>query len=68
LAGTPAASAAVAYATVQAWLDALDARAYAGMDGGPAFRVAQDRTNEAIDLTRLDDRRHGMDFKTGAWT
>jgi transcriptional regulator with XRE-family HTH domain len=52
-------------ATMQAWLDALEARAYAGMDDGPAFRVAQDRANEAIDFTRLDDRRHGMDFKDG---
>jgi len=30
-----------------------------------AFRDAQDAANDAIDRTRLDDRRHGMDFDHG---
>jgi hypothetical protein len=30
-----------------------------------AFRRAQDQANNAIDHTRLDDRRHGMDFQRG---
>jgi transcriptional regulator with XRE-family HTH domain len=54
-----------ANATALAWLAALEARAHAGMGGAAAFRDAQDRANNAIDRTRLDDRRHGMDFDHG---
>jgi transcriptional regulator with XRE-family HTH domain len=51
--------------TARAWLAALEARAHAGMDQAAAFRQAQDRANDALDHTRLDDRRHGMDFHRG---
>jgi hypothetical protein len=49
-------------ATAQAWLNALEARAHAGLGDTRAFRHAQGDANEAIDRTRLEQRRHGMDF------
>jgi hypothetical protein len=49
-------------ATAQAWLNALEARAHAGLGDARAFRHAQDEANEAIDHTRSEQRRHGMDF------
>lgn len=48
--------------TARAWLASLEARAHAGMGQAAAFRHAQDQANDAIDRTRLNDRRHGMDF------
>jgi transcriptional regulator with XRE-family HTH domain len=51
--------------TARAWLAALEARAHAGMGQAAGFRHAQDQANDAIDRTRLDDRRHGMDFDRG---
>jgi transcriptional regulator with XRE-family HTH domain len=36
-------------ATAQAWLNALEARAHAGLGDARAFRQAQDEANEAID-------------------
>jgi transcriptional regulator with XRE-family HTH domain len=48
--------------TVQAWLNALEARAHAGLRNARAFRHAQDEANQAIDHTRPEQRRHGMDF------
>jgi transcriptional regulator with XRE-family HTH domain len=51
--------------TARAWLAALEARAHAGLGQAAAFRHAQDLANDAIDDTRLDDRRHGMDFHHG---
>jgi transcriptional regulator with XRE-family HTH domain len=49
-------------ASVQAWLSALEARAHAGLGATRAFRDAQDAANQAIDRTRPEQRRHGMDF------
>jgi hypothetical protein len=49
-------------ATVQAWLNALEARAHAGLGDAGAFSDAQDDANEAIDHTQPEQRRHGMDF------
>jgi transcriptional regulator with XRE-family HTH domain len=49
-------------ATAQAWLNALEARAHAGLEDARAFHHAQDEANEAIDRTRPEQRRHGMDF------
>jgi transcriptional regulator with XRE-family HTH domain len=46
----------------QAWLDALEARAHAGLRDARAFHDAQDEANKAIDQTRPEQRRHGMDF------
>ncbi len=51
--------------TARAWLAALEARAHAGMGNAAAFREAQDEAKGALDHTRLDDRRHGMDFNRG---
>lgn len=48
---------------VQAWLAALEARAYAGLGDAAAFRRAQDLANNGADRTQLDERRHGMDFR-----
>jgi hypothetical protein len=48
--------------TAQAWLNALEARAHAGLGDARAFRDAQDEANAAIDRTRPEQRRHGMDF------
>ena len=49
----------------QAWLAALEARAHTGMRNAPEYRVAQDRANQAVSETRLEERRHGMDFDGG---
>jgi transcriptional regulator with XRE-family HTH domain len=49
--------------TCQAWLDALEARAHAGMDNAWDYRTAQDRANTVVNETRLAERRHGMDFE-----
>ena len=35
------------------------------MGNAAAFREAQDQAKDALDHTRLDDRRHGMDFYRG---
>jgi hypothetical protein len=48
--------------TCQAWLDALEARAHAGMDDARDYRKAQDRANAVVNETQLAERRHGMDF------
>jgi transcriptional regulator with XRE-family HTH domain len=48
--------------TAQAWLGALEARAHAGLGDVPAFHQAQDSANAAVDRTRPEQRRHGMDF------
>jgi transcriptional regulator with XRE-family HTH domain len=48
--------------TCQAWLAALEARAYAGMDNTQDYRKAQDRANAVVNETQLAERRHGMDF------
>ena len=50
-------------ATGRAWLSALEARAHAGLGDASAFRHAQDEANQAIDQTRPEQRRHGMDFE-----
>jgi transcriptional regulator with XRE-family HTH domain len=47
----------------QAWLDALEARAHAGLGDARAFHHAQNKANQAIDQTRPEQRRHGMDFE-----
>jgi tetratricopeptide (TPR) repeat protein len=49
-------------ASVQAWLSALEGRAHAGLGDTRAFLDAQDAANQAIDRTRPEQRRHGMDF------
>jgi transcriptional regulator with XRE-family HTH domain len=49
-------------AAAQAWLDALEARAHAGLGDARAFHHAQDEANRALDRTRPEQRRHGMDF------
>jgi hypothetical protein len=49
-------------AAAQAWLDALEARAHAGLGDARAFHHAQDAANQAINQTRPEQRRHGMDF------
>jgi len=49
-------------ATAQAWLGALEARAHAGLGDAQAFRHAQEAANAAVDQTRPEQRRHGMDF------
>ena len=49
-------------AAVQAWLNALEARAHAGLGDARAFLDAQDEASQAIDRTRPEQRRHGMDF------
>ncbi len=49
-------------ATAQAWLGALEGRAHAGLGDARAFRHVQDEANNAIDRTRPERRRHGMDF------
>jgi transcriptional regulator with XRE-family HTH domain len=49
-------------AAAQAWLGALEARAHAGIGDTAAFRCAQDKANAAVDRSRLEQRRHGMDF------
>jgi transcriptional regulator with XRE-family HTH domain len=48
--------------TVQAWLNALEARAHAGLGDARTFRHAQDDANGSIHHTRPEQRRHGMDF------
>jgi len=49
-------------AAVQAWLNALEARAHAGLGDARAFLDAQDEASQTIDRTRPEQRRHGMDF------
>ena len=51
--------------TARGWLAALEARAHAGMGDAAGFRAAQDEAKDALQHTRLDDRRHGMDFSRG---
>ena len=48
---------------VQAWLAALEARAHAGLGDVAAFRQAQELANNALDGSRPDERRHGMDYR-----
>jgi tetratricopeptide (TPR) repeat protein len=48
--------------TCHAWLAALEARAHAGLRNAAGYRAAQERANQAADETRVEERRHGMDF------
>jgi tetratricopeptide (TPR) repeat protein len=48
--------------TCQAWLAALEARAHAGIRDAAGYWAAQNRANQAVSETRLEERRHGMDF------
>ena len=48
--------------TCQAWLAALEARAHAGLRNAAGYRAAQDGANQAASESRLEERRHGMDF------
>ena len=51
--------------TVRAWLDALEARARAGLGDSSGFRQARGRANQLLERTSLAERRHGMDFRGG---
>jgi len=48
--------------TVRAWIDALEARALAGLDDQRGFAAADQRATRRLHRTTSDERRHGMDF------
>lgn len=48
--------------TTRAWLDALEARALAGLGDERGFDAAQQRATKRLTRTCVDDRHHGMDF------
>ena len=48
--------------TTRAWLDALEARALAGLGDGRGFTTAQQRATKRLQRTSPDQRHHGMDF------